>query len=161
MHFGERKDIEPSPPVSARGSVDKDHFVWFQLKRTSPVSPARKYVHPMPKFAFTTRLAFNEASNVSELLLIREPERRFYRECRNAGFEVAVHDESIGSEQVFDIGQLRLRFSVSKDKGVALHVRFDPLTARFTGPGWGFTWTELMFHPEDCLRHFTKAEHPT
>jgi hypothetical protein len=28
----------------------------------------------MPRFAFTTRLAFNEAENVAELLLIREPE---------------------------------------------------------------------------------------
>jgi hypothetical protein len=157
VHFGERKDIEPPPPPSSRGSGDHDHFVWFQLEDPRLVSPLRKYVKPMPKFAFTTRLAFNEASNVSELLLIREPERRFYQECRNAGFEVAVHDESMGSEQVFDIGQLLLRFSVAKDGGAAIQVHFDPWSATFKGPGWSFTWTELMFRPEECLRHFSSA----
>ena len=124
------------------------------------MSPLRKYVKSMPKFAFTTRLAFNEASNVSELLLIREPERRFYQECRNAGFEVAVHDESMGSEQVFDIGQLLLRFSVAKDGGAAIQVRFDPWSATFKGPGWSFTWTELMFRSEECLRHLSRAGDP-
>ena len=111
----------------------------------------------MPLFAFTTRLAFNEASNVSELLLVREPERRFYNECRQAGFEVAVHDESLGHEQVFDIGQLRLRFTVWRDEHAPVQVRFDPCTARFMGPVWEFTWTDLMFHPDDCLKNLSKT----
>ena len=106
---------------------------------------------PMPRFAFTMRLAFNEAENVAELLLIREPERRFYRECRNAGFEVAVHDEFIGSEQVFEVGQLKLRFTVAQEGRETVRVRFDPWTATFKGPGWSFTWTQLMFRPEECL----------
>ena len=38
-----------------------------------PLVPLRKQVKPMPRFAFTTRLAFNEAENVAELLLILEP----------------------------------------------------------------------------------------
>jgi hypothetical protein len=160
VHFGERKDIVPPPPPSSRGSRDHDHYVWFRLKDPRPVSPSLKYVQPMPMFAFTTRLAFNEASDVSELLLIREPERRFYQECRNAGFQVAVHEESAGRDQVFDIGQLRLRFSVFKDEGAAIQVRFDPLSATFKAPGWNFTWTQLMFRPEECLRNFCSAGNP-
>lgn len=85
------------------------------------------------------------------LQLIREPERRFYRERRNAGFTVAVHDESIGSEQVFDVGQLRLRFTVAQEGRDAVQVRFDPWTATFKGSGWSFSWTQLMFRPEECL----------
>jgi hypothetical protein len=96
-------------------------------------------------------LAFKEASNVAELSLIGEPERRFYRECRLAGFAVAVYDESSGGEQVFDVGQLRLRFSVTKQGRPAINVRFDPWTARFSGQGVHFTWSELMFRPEVCL----------
>jgi hypothetical protein len=65
---------------------------------------------------------------------------------------MAVYDESIGSDQVFDIGQLRLRFSVSAARHQAVQVRFDPWTAQFAGPGWTFSWTELMFRPEDCLK---------
>ena len=95
---------------------------------------------------------------MSELLLIREPERRFYQECRNAGFQVAVYDESSGSDQVFDIGQLRLRFSVSSDQIPAVQIRFDPWTARFSGTDWGFTWTELMFRPEECLKHLVEPQ---
>jgi hypothetical protein len=104
-----------------------------------------------PRFAFTTRLVFKEASNAAELLLIREPERRFYRECRLAGFGVAVYDESSNGEQVFDVGQLRLRFSVTKQGGPTMNVRFDPWTAQFSGQGVRFTWSELMFRPEVCL----------
>ncbi len=66
---------------------------------------------------------------------------------------MAAYEESaVGSDQVFDIGsQLRLRFSVTKDNGLAVMVRFDPWKARFNGPGFDFTWVELMFRPGDCL----------
>jgi hypothetical protein len=94
------------------------------------------------------------------LLLIREPERRFYRECRNAGFTVAVHDESSGTGQVFDVGQLRLRFTVAQEGRDAVQVRFDPWTATFKGPGWSFTWTQLMFRPEECLEQVGVAARP-
>src|SRR5207244_3727577 len=94
---------------------------------------------------------FKEAETVAELLLIREPERRFYRECRMAGFDVSVYDESSGEDQVFDVGQLRLRFAVSCKDGAKIIVRFDPATARFSSAGKLFTWSELMFRPEDCL----------
>ena len=68
-----------------------------------------------------------------------------------AEFDVAVYDESSGEEQVFDIGQLRLRFSVVRQGSPAINVRFDPWTARFSGNGVDFTWSELMFRPELCL----------
>ena len=56
-----------------------------------------------------------------------------------------------GAEQVFDVGQLRLRFSVSKQGVPGINVRFDPWTARFSGSGFEFAWSELMFRPDDCL----------
>ena len=152
VNFGDRQEIIPPPPASQRGSGETDRYVWFALTKTQPLPKALTYTGQPPCFAFTTRLAFKEASNVAELLLIREPERRFYRECRLAGFDVAVYDESSGGEQVFDIGQLRLRFSVTKQGGPTINVRFDPLTARFNGHGIDFTWSELMFRPEVCLK---------
>ena len=155
VHFGGRQEIIPPPPASQRGSGDTDRYVWFALKHTQPLPQALTYTGQPPCFAFTTRLAFKEASNVAELLLIREPERRFYRECQLAGFDVAVYDESSGGEQVFDVGQLRLRFSVTKQGGSAINVRFDPWTARFSGHGVDFTWSELMFRPEVCLKRLS------
>ncbi len=40
--------------------------------------------------------------------------------------DVAVYDESSGDEQVFDVGHLRLRFSVTKQGGPVVNVRFNP-----------------------------------
>ena len=151
VHFGDRQEITPPPPASLRGSSETDRYVWFMLSKPQSLTNPLAYTGQPPRFAFTTRLAFEEASNVPELLLIREPERRFYRECRLAGFEVAVFDESSGGEQVFDIGQLRLRFSVTKPRGPSVNVRFDPWTARFSGGGVEFTWSELMFRPDGCI----------
>jgi len=36
-----------------------------------------------------------------------EPERRFYRGCGLAGFDVAVYDESNSGKRVFDVGHPR------------------------------------------------------
>ncbi len=152
VHFGDRQEITPAPPPSLRGSGESDRYVWFTLSPPQALTKPLGYTGQPPRFAFTTRLAFKEASNVPELLLIREPERRFYRECRLAEFEVAVFDDSSGGEQVFDIGQLRLRFSVTKPGGPAVNIRFDPWTARFSGGGVDFAWSELMFRPEGCLK---------
>ncbi len=157
VHFGERREIEPPPPVSSRGSNDDDTYLWFKLKKAGPLPTAIPYEgHPL-RFAFTTRLAFAEATNVSELLLLREPERRFYRECRNAGLPVSVFDDSPGAEQVFDIGHLRLRFVVAVSDDIKVTVRFDPVQARFRFVGGGFTWHELMFRPKDCLDAIANA----
>jgi hypothetical protein len=117
VHFGDRQEITPPPPTSQRGSGETDSYVWFAFTKTQLLAQALTYNGQPPRFAFTTRLPFKEASNVAELLLIREPGRRFYRECRLAEFDVAVYDESSGEEQVFDVGQLRLRFSVTKQGG--------------------------------------------
>jgi hypothetical protein len=151
VHFGNRQEITPPPPASQRGSGETDRYVWFALTKTQPLPKALTYIGQPTRFAFTTRLAFKEASNVAELLLIREPERRFYHECRLAGLDVAVYDESRGGEQVFDIEQLQLRFSATKPGGPAVNVRFDPWTARFSGSGFEFAWSELMFRPKDCI----------
>jgi hypothetical protein len=151
VHFGERRQIDPPPPPSQRGSADNSHYIWFTLVQPKPVSPTLIYTGQPPHFAFTTRLAFAEASNVAELLLIREPERRFYQECRLAGLEVKAYDDLRGTDQVFDIGQLRLRFAVSNKGGPPVIVRFDPSTARFICRGRGFSWSELMFDPNSCL----------
>lgn len=86
-----------------------------------------------------------------ELLLIREPERRFYFGCRNAGLRVSVADESIGVEQVFDLGNLRLLFTITRADESRIKVRFDPASATFTGPRWEFSWTELMFRTGACM----------
>jgi hypothetical protein len=151
VNFGERREIDPPAPVSQRGSSDTERYVWFTLDDREAVTPPLPYAGRAPNFAFTTRLAFKEAKNVAELLLVREPERRFYHECRNEGFEVEVFDELGGREQVFDIDQLRLRFSVSRPGGLPVSVRFDPATARFRAPNIEFTWSDLMFRPAECL----------
>jgi hypothetical protein len=151
VHFGERQEIDPPPPTSQRGSGNTDRYVWFVLDKLAAVTPTLGYTGHPPRFAFTTRLAFKEATDVAELLLIREPERRFYKECRLAGLDVAVYDESSGAAQVFDISQLRLRFVVSRGDGTRETVRFNPATARFHGGITSFTWSELMFRPEKCI----------
>jgi len=149
--FGERREIDPPPPASRRGSRDTDRYVWFTLEIREPVTPPLSYTGRAPNFAFTTRLAFKEATTVAELLLVREPERRFYHECRIAGFEIEVFDEFGGGEQVFDIGQLRLRFSVARPGRPAVTVRFDPASARFRAADAEFTWGDLMSSPAECL----------
>ena len=152
IHFGQRSEIQPPPPASSRGSSSADPYIWFRLGKCFPVEPRLTYEGHMPlRFAFTTRLAREEARDVSELLLIREPERRFYLECRNAGLNLRVHDETPGGYQVYDVGSLRLRFTVIQKDATRVEVRFDPSSATFKGPGWEFTWTELMFRPDDCI----------
>jgi hypothetical protein len=157
VHFGDRREIVPPPPTSQRGSSDTDRYIWFVLAKPKPITPNLSYTGQPPRFAFTTRLAFMEATNVAELLLIREPESRFYRECRLAGFDVAVYDESGTDEQVFDVGQLRLRFVVSLNNESKCTVRFNPSTATFHSSAISFTWSELMFRPESCLAKIAPA----
>ncbi|MBK8809270.1 MAG: DUF2357 domain-containing protein [Acidobacteria bacterium] len=151
VHFGERREIAPPPPPSSRGSDENDRYIWFSLSTPQSLTTPLRYTGQPPRFAFTTRLALNEATNVPELLLLREPERRFYRECRLASLDVGVFDESSGGEQVYDIGQLRLRFSIKRSERANLNVRFDPWTACFIGNDIEFSWSELMFRPKDCI----------
>lgn len=81
----------------------------------------------------------HHVTHVAELLLIREPERRFYRECRLAGFDETVYDESSGEEQVFDVGQLRLRFG-----------------GRSFSPGW----KPRLDGRQDALRYNSRRSSP-
>lgn len=125
--------------------------------RTEPL----RYSGQPPRFAFTTRLAYREATDLADLLLIREPERRFRRDCEGDGFTVQVYDESASSTQVFDVGQLRLRFKVSALRCEPLNVRFDPVVMVFHWPPDGsFTWNELMFDPKECIARLRKSQVP-
>jgi uncharacterized protein len=157
VHFGERHEISPPPPPSRSENREHERYIWFKLGpiivRTKPLS----YSGQPPRFAFTTRLAYREACDLADLLLIREPERRFRRECESEGISVQVYDESVSNAQVFDVGQLRLRFKVNIAGCEPLSVRFDPVAMVFQWPPDGrFTWSDLMYEPKECiakLRH--------
>ena len=66
-------------------------------------------------------------------------------------------DNPLASVEIFDVGQLRLRFSVTKPGSPAVNVRFDPWTARFSGFRVEFTWSELIFMPDFCLTKIREA----
>ena len=134
VHFGERHEILPAPPPSGRANSDRDRYIWFKLGPVIERAEPLRYSGQPPRFAFTTRLAYREATDLSDLLLIREPERRFRRECEAEELTVQVYDESASSAQVFDVGQLRLRFKVSAPGGEPLNVRFDPVAMEFRWP---------------------------
>lgn len=95
---------------------------------------------------------------MADLLLIREPERRFRRECEAEGFAVQVYDESASSTQVFDVGQLRLRFKVGVLGWEPVNIRFDPVAMKFHWSADGsFSWNELMFEPKECIAKIRKS----
>jgi hypothetical protein len=152
VHFGERCEISPAPPLSRRANTDHERYIWFKLGPVTARTEPLRYGGQPPRFAFTTRLAYREAADLADLLLIREPERRFRRECEAEGLAFQVYDESASGSQVFDVGQLRLRFKVSAPGREALNVRFDPVAMEFSwSPGGRFNWNELMFEPKKCI----------
>ncbi len=152
VHFGERHEIIPAPPASRRGNSDHERYIWFKLAPLTSRTEPLRYSGQPPKFAFTTRLAYLEATDLADLLLIREPERRFRRECELEGIAVQVYDESASSTQVFDVGQLRLRFKVRMTGFEPVNVRFDPVAMEFRwAPDGRFGWNELMFEPKECI----------
>jgi predicted ester cyclase len=72
-----------------------------------------------------------------------------------------VYDESASSTQVFDVGQLRLRFKVSASGCEPLNVRFDPVAMTFHWlPDGSFTWNELMFEPKECIAKLRRNQSP-
>ncbi len=152
VHIGERQEILPTPPASRRANSDHERYIWFKLGPITARTEPLRYSGQPPKFAFTTRLAYREATDMADLLLIREPERRFRRECEAEGLTVQVYDESAASTQVFDVGQLRLRFKVSASGCEPLNVRFDPVAMSFHwAPDGRCRWNELMFEPKECI----------
>ena len=152
VHFGERCEIFPAPPPSRRANSDHERYIWFKLGPIAARTEPLRYSGQPPRFAFTTRLAYREASDLADLLLIREPERRFRRECEAEGLAVQVYDESASSTQVFDVGQLRLRFKVTAPGVEPLNVRFDPVAMKFRwSPNEQFNWNDLMFEPKECI----------
>jgi hypothetical protein len=152
VHFGERCEISPSPPPSRRTNSDHERYIWFKLGPITERAEPLRYSGQPPRFAFTTRLAYREANDLADLLLIREPERRFRRECEAEKLTVQVYDESASSAQVFDVGQLRLRFKVSAQGCEPLNVHFDPVAMEFRwSPDGRFSWNDLMFEPKVCM----------
>ena len=84
--------------------------------------------------------------------MIREPERRFRRECEEAELAVQAYDESPAGPQLFDIARIRLRFRVTGPDDQSVNVRFNPATMQFRWPpGGNFTWSQLMFEPQACI----------
>jgi len=137
---------------------DHERYIWFKLRSITARTEPLRYGGQPPRFAFTTRLAYHEANNLPDLL-IREPERRFRRECEAEGLAVQVYDESASSSQVFDVGQLRLRFKVSAPECEALNVRFDPVAMEFRcPPDARFSWNELMFEPKACIARLRQSQ---
>jgi hypothetical protein len=68
------------------------------------------------------------------------------------GLVVQVYDESASTTQVFDVGQLRLRFKVTAIGREPLNVRFNPVAMEFRwSPDGRFSWNELMFEPKGCI----------
>ena len=157
VHFGERGEIAPAPPQSRRGAGHHDRYIWFKLGPITEQAEPLRYTGQPPRFALTTRLAYREAIDVSDLLLIREPERRFRRECEVAGLAVQAYDESPTGPQLFDIAQLRLRFRVTGPDDRSVNVRFNPATMQFRWPpGGSFSWSQLMFEPQACIAMLRK-----
>lgn len=150
VRFGERREIRPEPPPSLRDSKPTDLYLWFELGEIVDLPRPLGYSMRPPVFALTNRLALEQAStDVFDLLLVREPERRLAQELRAAGLNVRVYDEASPTDAPFDVGSLRLRIVVSgAEEGKTVEVRFDPRTTRFTWLGGGASWDELMFESE-------------
>ena len=73
----------------------------------------------------------------------------------------ASSDEAASSTQVFDVGQLRLRFKVTTPGCEPLNVRFDPVAMQFNWPPNGrFSWQELMFGPKECIARLRRFQIP-
>ena len=114
--------------------------------------PPNETGHP-PYFRVTTRLAFDEARTLDELSLVREPERRLYRELIAAGLQVQLREERGSGKPTYDIADLRLRFDVTDANEHKVRIRFDPAKGIYLGENqaW-FTFDELMFEAERCMQ---------
>jgi hypothetical protein len=104
-------------------------------------------------FRVTTRLAFEEAQTLDELGLVREPERRLYRELVAAGLRVELREDRPSRQPAYDIADLHLRFDVFGANGQKVQIRFDPAKGAFLGENqeW-FRFEELIFKAERCMQ---------
>jgi hypothetical protein len=162
VHFGLRGEIKPSPPPSKRHGPET-RMIWFQLGPLEE-SRVRSYDGHPPQFGFTTRLAWEEAADVADVLLVREPERRMVRELRQAGWTVRVReDRPIGGKN-FDLASLRLVIIAEFAHApnllpgmIRTEVRFNPDTAIFYWVGGEAPWSELMLNPEAVLKRIRQS----
>jgi len=155
VRFGRRAEIKPSPPPSSGGKEKAEYYVWFELDEVTDLEPPLSYTGHSPQFGVTSRLALNKASDVFDLLLVREPERRLVDELRAAGLIVRVLEAEDHKASPFDIASLRLEIKASLpggSKDTELTIRFNPLAARFTWkPDGNASWHELMFETESVI----------
>jgi hypothetical protein len=149
---GERSQIKPQPPGIGRS---QGLYAWFELGtlcEREAVLPPNESGHPQ-YFRVTTRLAFEEARTLDELSLVREPERRLYRELVAAGLRVQLREDRPSGQPAYDIADLRLRFDVFDANEQKVRIRFDPAKGAFFGGNqeW-FRFEDLMFDAERCIQ---------
>lgn len=160
VRFGERREIHPPPPPSGRsGTRPTDRYIWFELGEIVELATPLRSAGRPPVFGLTNRLALeSQPSDIFDLLLVREPERRLVQELRAAGMAVRVYDDTNPGSSPFDVASLRLRLAVSGDEGrQAIDVRFNPRTTRFSWERGGASWNDLMFAPDHVVREIQKS----
>jgi predicted component of viral defense system (DUF524 family) len=152
VNFGTRGSITPIPPGDESMKRTSEPYVWFETDAWEKVTPVLSYQGHPPHFGFTTRLAFESASDVADLLLVREPERRLANELRAAGATVRAFDETSTTASPFDLASLRLRVkALWPDAKQEVEVRFNPAAGEFRWAGESATWKELMFSPAEVI----------
>ncbi|MBI5818664.1 MAG: DUF2357 domain-containing protein [Verrucomicrobia bacterium] len=150
FRVGMRNQIKPAPPGPGRhGGL----YAWFELRKAQTLErpiPANPSGHPQ-FFRVTTRLALDEARTMEELSLVREPERRLYRELLAAGYKVAIKEVRAG-KPTYDIADLNLSFEIYGQKKRMIRIRFDSRRSAFISEGQeSFRFDDLMFDPAACL----------
>jgi hypothetical protein len=161
FHVTPRTAIKPVPPWEGRSD---GLYAWFELGPVMECKtglPPNETGHPQ-LFRVTTRLAFEEARTMDELSLVREPERRLYRELLAAGLKVKVREDRRSKQPVYDIGDLRLHIVAYDQPGCEAGIRFNPATGTYLVEGEKlFTFEGLMFEAVrcmECVRERIKSE---
>jgi hypothetical protein len=161
VRFGARHAIEPAPPTDEGSGSPDSNYVWFEVGNIQPPPRSLPVVRNPPEFALTNRLALDQAStDIFDLLLVREPERRLVQELRAAGLAVRVYDETSSVASPFDLASLRLKMQAADPVATPrreISVRFDPVAARFSWLGGEATWSELMFESERVIANIRKG----
>lgn len=158
VNFGARGSITPIPPGDESGERSLKSYVWFETEKWEKVAPVLPYAGSPPHFGFTTRLAFESAKDVADLLLVREPERRLADELRSAGASVRAFDETSTAASPFDLASLRVRMkALWPDAKQEIEVRFNPVAGEFRWVGGNATWKELMFSSAEVVSQIRAA----
>jgi hypothetical protein len=152
VNFGARREIAPYPPGDYNRQRADISYIWFETEEWKPVRAPLLYSGHPPHFGFTTRLAFESARDVPDLLLVREPERRMANELRNHGATVNVFDITVSTASPFDIASLRLKLVARwPDSSQSVEIRFNPKTSEFRWMGRSTSWADLMFKTQAAM----------